>query len=117
MGFEGGLPWVETAGVERAHLLERTRRHHGVEARGDAGFEFRAVRSKKYFDGARPIDERRHALAMPGGKRPPGGLDHFEGAHDAHAVAELERRRAFGIASGEVGVECRGALGGKPCPY
>ena len=50
MGLERGLPRIEPAGVERAYLIERARRHHGVEPRADALFEFRAIGGKKYFD-------------------------------------------------------------------
>src|SRR5262245_27874882 len=69
MCFHGRQRRIETARRKHPHLIERTRRQHGIEARVDPTIEFLALDLEKDLDGACCIDRRLHAVTMPIGER------------------------------------------------
>ena len=101
---------IELARLERAHLVQRASRDHGVEPRIDAVQQRVAVRRQKDLCRAGKIDSRRFILLVPIEQRAAGRQHHFERAGDAGAVVRAQSRGCGGIARNKLGMERGGAL-------
>jgi len=107
MSFHRRQQRVETTGRKRRDFLKCARCQHGVEPCIDMLVKHGAVGREKDRDGARRIERRRHAFAMPIGNRAAGRLQHFERAGDAWPVGWLQAARRYGIAPRKLGVQRR----------
>ena len=114
MRLENGTERVKPAAHQRPHFLDGACRHHGIEARIDPSLELVTVGRQEQFDRPAGLDQRRHAVAMPIGKRPPGRVEHFERTRDPHPIARPQLGGRRRIAARQLGVKRRGTFGFEP---
>ncbi len=112
--FHGRQAGIEIARRQRAHLIQRARRHHGVEPRVDAAEKFVAIGHQKDLGRAGKIDAGRFILSVPVQQRAAGRQHHFKRARDAGAVAGHQARRRRRIARGEFRMQCGDAFARQP---
>ena len=118
MGFHGRQQRIEPAGVQRRHLIERAGLQHRRKARVDSRIQRAALRRQEQRgpDLVRR-QQRRQRLAMPGGERLAGALQHFQRPRHPHPIGDIEPRRPFRIASRQFGMQRGDAVLLQPLPH